>query len=202
MRAAWQPADRRLTAAEWPGQVSKKSKIRRKITIRKRIKSTIKIKSRTSCTRTKNAGRPALPPAPARTPTPALALSPLPDLNLSLSLMCDQLATRQSKIDRPLADRSSAGIGESPSCCWAYRSRTARVFTSRAYECPAWKRRVAISTLSDCAGEAFSPRSSHAWEADDPRNADSEYGLLGLPSSGKSVRTVNQDLGFTGRAVS
>src|SRR5208283_2534582 len=51
----------------------KKSKIRRKITIRKRIKSTIKMKSRTSCTRPKNAGRPALPRAPA--PTPALALS-------------------------------------------------------------------------------------------------------------------------------
>ena len=44
---------------------------------RKGIKSTIKIKSRTSCTRPKNAGTPALPPA--------LALSPLPDLTLHLS---------------------------------------------------------------------------------------------------------------------
>src|SRR5208337_4458875 len=61
----------------------------RAITIRKRIKSTIKIKSRTSCTRPKNAGRPALPPAPVL----ALALSPLPDLTLhvSLSLLCEPL---------------------------------------------------------------------------------------------------------------
>ena len=46
------------------------------------------------------------------------------------------------------------------------------------------------------------PRNSHAWEADDPRNADSEYGLLGHPSSGKSVRTASLGLGFTSRAVS
>src|SRR5208337_2680819 len=45
----------------------KKSKTRRK------IKSTIKIKSRTSCTRQRNAGRPALRRDLA--PTPALALS-------------------------------------------------------------------------------------------------------------------------------
>src|SRR5208337_1855581 len=65
----------------------KKSKIRKKITTRKRIKSTIKIKSRTSCTRQRNAGRPALRRDLA--PTPALALSSLPDptLHLSLSLM-------------------------------------------------------------------------------------------------------------------
>src|SRR5271157_1510717 len=62
----------------------KKSKIRRKITTRKRIKSTIKIKSRTSCTRQRKAGRPALRRDLA--PTPALALSPLPDLTLHLSL--------------------------------------------------------------------------------------------------------------------
>jgi hypothetical protein len=69
----------------------KKSKIRRKITTRKRITSMIKMKSRTSSTRPKNAGRPALPRAPA----PALTLSPLPDLSLhlslSLSLMCEPL---------------------------------------------------------------------------------------------------------------
>ena len=78
----------------------KKSKIRRKITIRKRIKSTIKIKSRTSCTRPTNAGRPALPRAPDPTPAPPLALSPLPDLtlHLSLSLMCEPLA------NPPIAD--------------------------------------------------------------------------------------------------
>ena len=78
----------------------KKSKIRRKITIRKRIKSTIKIKSRTSCTRPANAGRPALPRAPDPTPAPPLALSPLPDLtlHLSLSLMCEPLA------NPPIAD--------------------------------------------------------------------------------------------------
>ena len=58
----------------------KKSKMRRKITTRKRIKSTIRIKSRTSCTRQRNAGRPALrgdlapTPTPTPTPTPALAL--------------------------------------------------------------------------------------------------------------------------------
>src|SRR5208337_338999 len=52
----------------------KKSKIRRKITTSKRIKSTIKIKSRTSCTRQRNAGRPALRRDLAPTPTPALAL--------------------------------------------------------------------------------------------------------------------------------
>ena len=51
----------------------------------------IKIKSRTSCTRQRNAGRPAL--RRDLTPTPALALSPLPDLtlHLSLSLMCEPL---------------------------------------------------------------------------------------------------------------
>src|SRR5208337_4002852 len=75
----------------------KKSKIRRKITTRKRIKSTIKIRSRTSCTRHRNAGRPALHRDLAPTPTPAL--SPLPDLalHLSLSLICaSRLSTRQS----------------------------------------------------------------------------------------------------------
>src|SRR5208337_3781305 len=63
----------------------KKSKIRRKITTKKRIKS------RTSCTRHRNAGRPALHRDLA--PTPAPALSPLPDLtlHLSLSLMCEPL---------------------------------------------------------------------------------------------------------------
>src|SRR5271157_5149022 len=66
------------------GKSPKKSKIKRKITIKKRIKSTMKIKSRTSGTRPRNAGRPALPRVPAL--APALALSPLPDLTLHLSL--------------------------------------------------------------------------------------------------------------------
>jgi hypothetical protein len=72
------------------GKSPKKGKIRRKITIGKRIKSTIKIKSRTSCNRPKNAGRPALRRAP---PSPALALNPLPDptLHVSLSLVCEPL---------------------------------------------------------------------------------------------------------------
>src|SRR5208283_5753327 len=51
------------------------------------------IKSPTSRTRQRNAGRPALRRDLAPTPTPALALSPLPDLtlHLSLSLMCEPL---------------------------------------------------------------------------------------------------------------
>src|SRR5208337_1189968 len=69
----------------------KKSKIRRKNTTRKRIKSTIKIRSRTSCTRHRNAGRPALHRDLAPTPTPTPALSPLHDLTLHLSLMCEPL---------------------------------------------------------------------------------------------------------------
>jgi len=74
-------ADVHGVSARRPAQnkYPKKSRIRRKITIRKRIKSTIKIKSRTSCTHPKKAGRPALTP------------SPLPDLTLHLSLMCEPL---------------------------------------------------------------------------------------------------------------
>jgi len=71
-----------------------KSKIKRKITIRNRIKSTIKIKSRISCTDLTNAGsimrergefRPSL--------SHALALNPLPNLtlHLTLSLICEPL---------------------------------------------------------------------------------------------------------------
>ena len=78
----------------------KKSKIRRKITIRKRIKSTIKIKSRTSCTRPTNAGRPALPRAPDPTPAPPLALSPLPDLTLHLSLSTTKNAAKTPRINK------------------------------------------------------------------------------------------------------
>ena len=39
-----------------------------------------------------------------------------------------------------------------------------------------------------CWAQPF-PRSSHAWEADDPRNADSEYGLL----RHSPLREVGQD---------
>ena len=88
----------------WPchDKSSKKSEIKRKITTRKRIKSTIKMKSRTSCTRQRNAGRPALPRDLA--PTPALALSSLPDLTLHLFLLCaNRLSARQSKVDGTLA---------------------------------------------------------------------------------------------------
>ncbi len=83
--------------------LQRRVRFRRKITIRKRIKSTIKMKSRTPCTRPKNAGRPALPRAPA----PALALSPLPDLtlHLSLSLMREPLANPPSEDCRPPGPR-------------------------------------------------------------------------------------------------
>ena len=48
-----------------------------------------RIKSRTSCTRQRNAGRPALRRDLA--PTPALSSLPDPTLHLSLSLMCEPL---------------------------------------------------------------------------------------------------------------
>ena len=61
-------------------------------------------KSRTSCTRQRNAGRPAL----RRDLAPALALSPLPDLtlHLSLSLVREPLAKPPSEDCRPPRPRS------------------------------------------------------------------------------------------------
>ena len=94
MRRGWCRVNLRLKGQEdrrqtGHGKSPKKRKIKRKITIRKRIKSTMKIKSQTLCTRLRNAGRPALPRVPAL--APALALSPLPDLTLHLSLVCEPL---------------------------------------------------------------------------------------------------------------